>query len=172
MVVEENQGFYRTYRRHFVSVLHEVIVHSTFLPKCPNDSRMSLECFECKKYLTGCVIHDVTRHWKWVKYQKLHFSHQNLVHCTILPKWLVMTSQWWHDSRTSLECFESQKYLPFTSLWRHQPMKKGQFSDISEFFSNLTLLVALKIPRLIPRYHCNYCRWGNWSKWGSNGAQD
>ena len=29
-------------------------------------------------------------------------------------------------------------------------MKKGQFLDISEFFSNLTLLVALKIPRLIP----------------------
>ena len=34
-------------------------------------------------------------------------------------------------------------------------MKKGQFLDIGKFFSNLTLLVALKIPKFIPRYHRN-----------------
>ena len=33
-----------SYRRHFVPVLHEVMVHSTLLPKCPHDSTTSLEC--------------------------------------------------------------------------------------------------------------------------------
>ena len=150
-----------------MSVLHEVMVHSTLLPKCPNDSRMSLECCECKKISDRLRHHDVTGHWKWVKSQKLHFSYQNLVHCTILRRRSKMRSKWWNHGRISLECFECQKYLPFTSLWRHQPMKKGQFLDILEFFSNLTLLMALKIPRLILRYHCHYCRWADWSKWGA-----
>ena len=55
-LVEGKQEFKTTYRPQFVSVLHEVMVHSTLLPKCPNDSRMSLECCECKKYLTDYVI--------------------------------------------------------------------------------------------------------------------
>ena len=54
--VEVNHRFKRSYRLHFVSVLHEVMVHCTLLPKCLNDGRMSLECCECKKYLTDYVI--------------------------------------------------------------------------------------------------------------------
>ena len=87
--------------------------------------------------------HDVTGHWKWVKYQKLHFSYQNLVHCTILRRRPVMRSKWRHDSRTSLECFECQKYLPFTSLWRHRSLKMGQILEITLFipkFDTLNLL--------------------------------
>ena len=54
--VDGKQEFKHSYRLNFVPVLHEVMVHGTLLPKCPNDSRMSLECCECKKYLTGYVI--------------------------------------------------------------------------------------------------------------------
>ena len=34
---EEKGRFCSSYRHHFVSVLHEVMVHSTLLPKCPHD---------------------------------------------------------------------------------------------------------------------------------------
>ena len=54
--VEGKGRFKTTYPSQFVSVLHEVMVHSTLLPKCPNDSTTSLECCKCKKYLTGYVI--------------------------------------------------------------------------------------------------------------------
>ena len=54
--VEEKGRFCASYRLHFVSILHEVMVHSTRLPKCPLDSRVSLECWEGKKYLTSDVI--------------------------------------------------------------------------------------------------------------------
>ena len=48
---------------------------------------------------------------------------------------------------------------------------KTSFFDITKFFSNLELLVALKIPKLIPCYYCYYCKLGIWSKW-SNKAHD
>ena len=49
--------------------------------------------------------------------------------------------------------------------------EKGQYLDISEFFSNLTLLVTLRIPKLILRYQYNYYKFGIWNKWG-NDAHD
>ena len=58
VLVDGKQGFKDSYRLHFVSVLHEVMVHSN-----------------------------------------------------LLPRWLVMTSQWWHHGGIPLECLECQKYL-------------------------------------------------------------
>ena len=42
-LVEGNRRFKDSYRLHFVPVLHEVMVHSALLPKCPHDSARSLE---------------------------------------------------------------------------------------------------------------------------------
>ena len=35
--VDGKGRFGNTYRHHFVSVLHEVMAHSTLLPRCPHD---------------------------------------------------------------------------------------------------------------------------------------
>ena len=56
LAVGDKRRYGHSYRRHFVPVLHEVMVHSTLLPKCPHDSTTSLECIECQKYLTCYVI--------------------------------------------------------------------------------------------------------------------
>ena len=47
-------------------------------------------------------------------------------------------------------------------------MRKVNFLDISEFLSNLTLLVTLRIPKLILRYQYNYYRFGIWNELGND----
>ena len=42
-----------------------------------------------------------------------------------LPRWLVMTSQWWHDSRTSLECLWCKKYLTGYVIMTSQVIENG-----------------------------------------------
>ena len=65
----------------------------------------------------------------------LTYRHQTLLHMCTWPRWLVMTSYWWHDSRISLECWECKNIWQVTSSWRHQSMKKGQFLHVCKFFS-------------------------------------
>ena len=64
--VDGKQGFKDSYRLHFVSVLHEVMVHSTLLPRWLvmttlwwNHGGIPLECLECQKYLTYYVVYNL-----------------------------------------------------------------------------------------------------------------
>ena len=67
---------------------------------------------------------------------------------------ITMMKSWWNTSGM-LRMSKISDIIRHTL--RHQAMKKDQFLDISELFSNLILIVALKIPKLILCYHCNYC---------------
>ena len=64
-----------------------------------------------------------------------------------------------------------KKYLSCDVIMTSSANEKGQFLDIFEFFSNFTLLVTLRIPKLILRYQYNYYKLGIWSKW-DNDAHD
>ena len=102
--VEGNQGYGATFRHHFVSVLHEVMVHSTLLPKCRHDSRISLECWECKKYQTCYVImsryHEVISQLKKLSLTHLYFFITNS--CLFYMKSLVAMKT--HLFQTSGNC--------------------------------------------------------------------
>ena len=70
--VDGKGRFGNTYRHHFVSVLHEVMAHSTLLPRWLvmtsqwwNHGGIPLECFECQKYLICYVIMTSSANEKW-----------------------------------------------------------------------------------------------------------